>query len=91
MGKWHNEEGEHEQSISDEQLKIDLRDLRAVDKLMKEGKITAEQHRQALNIIRPAENGEEGLGDMWTHNAEWHAHKEKKKRGRPRNEDQQLG
>ena len=80
--KWHDENGEHEQALTDAELAKDLRDLRAVDKLMKEGKITTEQHRQALNIIRPPEDGEEGLGDMWTHNAEWHCHKEKKKRGR---------
>lgn len=87
MSKWYDKEGEHEQALTDAELAKDLRDLRAVNKLMKEGKITTEQHRQALNIIRPPEDGEEGLGDMWTHNAEWHCHKEKKKRGRPRNEE----
>ena len=82
MTKWYDKDGEHDQAISNADLARDLRDLRAVDKLMKEGKITQEQHRQALNIIRPPEGDEPGLGDMWDGNAECHCEKERKKRGR---------
>lgn len=44
MSKYHNKIGEHE-GLSDDELKKDLRDLHAVDKLLKNGKITEGQHR----------------------------------------------
>lgn len=63
--KWFDKNGEHEQGLSDEEMKKDLRDLRGIDQLLMKGAISEELHRKGQNILRPAEDGHEALGDMF--------------------------